>query len=447
MIRSLHFRLLLAFTIVIFVAIGAVSVFVARSATSEIHQYQRSSNETRSARVQFVLTQIYVQRQGWSDIQPFVEQLSTLYGQRVVLADGGGKIVADSSRSLLGKQNDPRWAASGQLLRRGPVVIGTVYVNPEANDDSVQSLVSSVNRFLVLGGLMAVAAAMVFTFFLSRRISAPVHAIAAAARRMGQGDFKHRVTVRGNDEIAELGRSFNLMADDLARAETLRRDMVSDAAHELRTPLSNIRGYLEAFRDGVAQPDAAAIQSLHEEAVAMTKLLDDLQELSLADAGKLDLFLQPQDVNECVKGAAVAIQPRLDNSGLSLNLDLASELPLCLIDSRRIGQVLRNLLANAVTHTPRGGVITVSTREIGGYAEVAVSDTGEGIPAEYLPHVFERFYRVDRSRNRETGGSGLGLTIVKRLVEAHGGTVKVQSEVGKGSRFSFNMPEAVGKLA
>ena len=186
MIRSMQFRLLVAFTLVVLVATGAVSFFVARNAGSEIQQYQRLSDETRSSRAEYLLAQIYFQRQGWTDIQPFVEQLGTLYGQRVVIADNSGTVVADSAGGFLGKHDDPRWAASARPLRRGGAQFGTLYVNPEAlsPNDSVQNLAASINRYLLWGGLMAIGLATLLTFWLSRRISAPVHAMTKAVRRL-----------------------------------------------------------------------------------------------------------------------------------------------------------------------------------------------------------------------------------------------------------------------
>jgi signal transduction histidine kinase len=321
---------------------------------------------------------------------------------------------------------------------------GTLYINPEAASEadsiSVQSLANSINRFLLWGGLLAVGVAMVFTSFLSRRMSAPLRALTSAAKRVGQGDFSQRVNIRGKDEVAELARTFNSMANDLTRAEELRRNLVADAAHELRTPLSNIRGYLEAVRDGLMQPDASTLHSVYEEVLLLSKLIEELQDLSLADAGELKLFCQPEDISELIQKAAGAVQPAIKAKGLSLTVDLADRLPLCHVDSHRIGQVLRNLLDNAVAHTPAGGAIAITAGEQGSWVEVAVADTGEGIPPEDLPNIFERFYRVDKSRARATGGSGLGLTIAKRLVEAHGGKIGVQSEPGKGSRFAFTIP-------
>jgi two-component system sensor histidine kinase BaeS len=279
-----------------------------------------------------------------------------------------------------------------------------------------------------------------FTFFLSRRISAPIKALTLASKRLGQGDFSQRVNINDKSEVGELAQTFNSMASDLERAEKLRHNLVADVAHELRTPLSNVRGYLEAVHDGVIKPDADTIRSLNEEAILLSRLVDDLQELSLAEAGELKLVCQAEDIAELINQTVAVVQPQAVAKGLSLSIDLPDKLPVVNIDSQRIRQVLRNLLENAVTHTAKGDAITVSVRQQGSWVEVSVADTGEGIPNEDLPNIFERFYRVDKSRARATGGSGLGLTIAKRLVEAHGGKIEAQSEPGKGSRFSFSVP-------
>jgi signal transduction histidine kinase len=232
------------------------------------------------------------------------------------------------------------------------------------------------------------------------------------------------------------------MAADLEYAEQLRRNMVADVAHELRTPLSNIQGYLEAIRDGMVEPTAAAIRSLTEEAFLLSRLVNELQELSLAEAGELKLVYQAEDIIDLVRQGVTPWEPQLRAREISLSLVLPDDLPAINIDWQRVSQVLHNILENAVAHTPKGGTINVAANAKGKWVEVSVSDTGEGIPAEDLPHIFERFYRVDKSRARATGGSGLGLTIAKRLVEAHGGAITVQSKLGKGSRFSFTLPVA-----
>jgi signal transduction histidine kinase len=326
----------------------------------------------------------------------------------------------------------------------GNELIGTLYLTPKSSSEvdiaSARILYLAIGRFFLWGGLVAVAIAVAITFFLSRRILAPVKALTSVARRLGRGDFSQRVQVKDKGELGELARAFNTMASDLEHTEKLRRDMVADVAHELRTPLSNLRGYLEAIRDKVIKPDAKTIRSLNEEAMLLSRLVDDLQDLALAEAGELKLVCQTEDVSELVNQTVTAMQAQAVAKGLSVSIDLPDRLPPVSIDYHRISQVLRNLLENAVAHTAQGGVITVAAKQQDNWVEVSVTDTGEGIPADDLPNIFERFYRVDKSRTRATGGSGLGLTIAKRLVEAHGGKIKVQSELGKGSCFSFTIP-------
>jgi signal transduction histidine kinase len=235
-------------------------------------------------------------------------------------------------------------------------------------------------------------------------------------------------------------QAFNSMAGDLERAEKLRRNMVADTAHELRTPLSNIRGHIEAFRDGVVEPDEAALRSLDEEVTLLARLVDDLQELALADAGELRLVRQADDISAPIDQAVAAVKTKAAAKGVAVSIQLPDKLPPVYVDAQRINQVLLNLLENAVAHTTKGGSIMVGARQQDSWVEISVTDTGEGIPPEELPNVFERFYRVDKSRARATGGRGLGLTIAKYLVEAHGGQIRVQSEPGKGSLFSFTVP-------
>jgi signal transduction histidine kinase len=283
--------------------------------------------------------------------------------------------------------------------------------------------------------------AAVVTFLLSRRILSPVESLAQAARRVSHGDFSQRVKANSKDEFGELAIAFNAMAEDLERTERLRRNLVADVAHELRTPLSNIQGHVEAIRDGLLPAEPATFDSIYEEVLLLARLVEDLQELTLAEAGQLTLLRQSADVVEIARRAAVAAQPPAEARGLTIETDFPPQQAIAEVDPERIGQVLRNLLSNAITHTSEEGHITVSLKDEDHELRVTVADTGGGIPPEDLPYVFERFYRVDRSRVRATGGAGLGLTIARRLVEAHGGTISVESELGKGSRFTFTLPK------
>lgn len=444
MIHNLNFRLLLAFALVIIVTIGAVFFFTYQSTRSEISQFGERMELMQARRVEAELSNYYYRQGGWEGIQPLVAQWGNLYGRRIILTNNNGTVVADSEGELLGKPYEADVPGTPMSPPWETNAIGILYLgpglSPEIDIASLHIVYGAIGRFFIWSGLVAVAIALLLTFFLSRRILAPIKALTQAARRLGKGDFSQRVKIRDKGEVGELAQSFNSMASDLERAEQLRRNMVADAAHELRTPLSNIRGYLEAIRDGIKKPNASTIRSLNEEAASLSRLVDDLQELSLADAGKLKLSCRKEDISKLIDEAVAAWQPQAVAKGLTLAVKPAGKLPPVNIDSHRIKQVLRNLLENAVAHTRRGGSITVKAWQEGSQIKVSVVDTGEGIPAKDLPNIFERFYRVDKSRARATGGSGLGLTITKRLVEAHGGQIEVQSKPRKGSRFTFTLP-------
>lgn len=443
MFHSLRFRLLLMMIIVMLVAVGTVALFASRAATSEFQRYVEHGGMLRHQRFEAVLAMYYDQSRGWDGVQPLVEQMGQISGERIILADGEGQIVADSGRKLMGQAVGRDWAGPTALITFGGAPVGVVYVSPMGGSGSSASeevFIGSVNRSLLLAVMAAGLAAVLLTLALSRRILGPVEALTAAARRMEKGDLSQRAEVQSRDEVGELARAFNAMADGLARLETLRRNMVTDVAHELRTPLSNVRGYLEALRDGLTRPSPALIDSLYEEAMLLSRLVDDLQELALAEAGQLKLVRQPVALAEIVEQVVSIFQAQTTAKGLTMRADLPADLPPANADPERVGQVLRNLLDNAIAYTLPGGEIIVAARTVGSEVEVSVRDTGIGIASEHLPYVFERFYRADKSRARTTGGAGLGLAIVKQLVEAHGGRVWAESEPDQGSRFSFTLP-------
>jgi len=443
MTGKLQFRLLMAFTLVILVAIGAVLFFTNEATKDEIRRFGEQVDRLRAVRMEAELARFYRTKRDWLGIQPVIEQWGNLYEQRIVLTDPDGTVIADSEDSLSGEYV-PESSGRNLTLPFQTGSIGVLYITPKSSSElsleSLQILFGAIGRYFLWGGLIAVAIALIMTFFLSRRILSPVKALNDAARRLGSGDFTQRVEFKDNSEFGELGNTFNTMADNLEHAEELRKNMVADIAHELRTPLSNIKGYLEATRDGLVKADEDTIRKLDEEATLLSRLVDDLQELSLAEAGELKLLRQPADISDVINQATSMMQTAADEKEVAITTELPEQLPPVDIDAHRISQVLRNLLENALTVTAPGDSITVSAEEQVDCVEISVTDTGEGIPAENLPYIFERFYRVDKSRTRATGGSGLGLTIAKRLVEAHGGGIKAESEPGRGSRFSLTIP-------
>jgi len=426
------------------VTVGTIYFFVSERIATEMEYYKTISSQYLSDQIRSKLYLHYLDEGNWDDVQSVVEALG-VSGTHIILVAANGTVIGDSKREFLGmnytdsQENPLNMTLQGQFL-------GELYISSDPTAEPYVApflrLSASINRSLLIGGSVAIAIALLLTFVLSRRITSPIGALAKAARRLGRGDLSQRVQLQGEGEVAALAQAFNSMAADLEHAEQLRRNMVADVAHELRTPLSNIQGYLEAIRDRVIKPDAATIHSLSEETALLSRLVNELQELSLAEAGELKLVYQTEDITKLVKQAVTPWQPKVTGKEILLSLDLPDNLPLVNIDWQRVNQVLHNLLENAVAYTHKGGTINVAASAKGKGVEVSVSDTGEGIPAEDLPHIFERFYRVDKSRARATGGSGLGLTIAKRLVEAHGGTITAQSELGKGSRFSFTLPIA-----
>ena len=290
---------------------------------------------------------------------------------------------------------------------------------------------------LAVGGVLVVTIAV--TVLAGRRFTRPLRALTAAAQRMRDGEVVARVQVKRRDEIGRLAGAFNDMAAARAQVERLRTDLISDIAHELRTPLSNIRGWLEAAEDGVAEADEVLVASLLEEAMQLHHIIDDLQDLAMADAGTLRLHRETVSVRELFAQVCAAHRARAEAAGVSLVGEADEDLELR-ADPVRLRQVVDNLVTNAVRHTGAEGSVRLSAFADDSGLRVEVADTGTGISAEDLPHVFDRFWRAEKSRSRQTGGSGLGLAIVRKLVEAHGGRVGVESVVGSGSVFWVRLP-------
>ena len=308
----------------------------------------------------------------------------------------------------------------------------------DSADHARQMYDDSVTAVVVAASIVAVLASVGLAIVLARMLARPLNEIGGAARRIADGDYAARVPRDGPEELASLADSFNQMAASLERQESMRRDFIANAAHELRTPLTNLQGYLEALRDGVITADRATYESLHEEADRLVRLSRSLDALAEGDAGASPPTPIELDLATAVRSAIELAAPAIERAGLRLETDIPAALP-ARADPDRLAQVLANLLSNAVRYTPAGGSITVRVERRPADVLISVVNTGDGIPPEDLDRVFERFYRVEKSRDRARGGAGIGLAIVKQLVEQGGGRVGAESQEGL-TRFWFSLP-------
>ena len=303
---------------------------------------------------------------------------------------------------------------------------------------------ASFNEALTYAALAASVVAVIVGIMLSRRVIAPVRAMMNASQRIAEGSYEERVQVQSADELGQLAVRFNQMAEKLEQVESMRRRLIGDVSHELRTPLTAIKGSMEGLMDGVLPATHETYQQIHSEADRLNRLVDDLQELSRVEARAYQLDVRPVDVPSIVQTVSKRLASQFEAKRIALDLDLPADLPRLLADEDRTVQVLTNLVANAIQHTAVDGKVMISAVRVNDEVEISVRDNGIGIPSEHLAHIFDRFYRVDKSRSRRTGGgSGIGLTIAKHFVEAMGGRLWAESDgESKGSVFTFTLPVA-----
>ena len=464
---SLQFRLIIGFAVILGLTMSSVSVYAHYAAASELEAYEAEVAAVREERLEEMINEMLSAGRRGERLAELVEQAGELYGLRIAVADQNGIVIGRTqiapNYAFFGESIEIREGRIG-VNRREPhrdrpkrgaallplmddeIAIGTLAftdAGPEAfvrQEPQAAAIIDSVDNFLLWSGLAAGAAAIAVSMFVSRRTLSPLRSLQTAAERLGTGDLSQRVAITRHDEIGEMAQTFNAMAEGLEQAEAQRRALMADVAHELRTPLANIQGYVEAIRDDVIEADESTIDTLHQQVLHLAHLIEDLRLLALAEAGALRLDPQPASIGDTARRSVEAIRPRADAKHIALTVDAPTDMPLASFDQERIGQVIANLLENAVLHTPEGGAVSVSAETVQSTVRVTIQDTGSGIPSDEIGHIFDRFHRVDPSRTRATGGAGLGLTIAKQLIEAHGGTIAATSVVGEGSTFTFDLP-------
>lgn len=302
---------------------------------------------------------------------------------------------------------------------------------------------NSLINALITAGLAATLAAGVVSWFVSNRIVHPIQALVTLSQRIAGGHYEQRLHLNTGDELAELVENFNRMAASLAETEGMRQRLLGDVTHELKTPLTSIKGYMEGLQDGVLPATPETFQLIHNEADRLQRLVEDLQELSRTEAGQIQLEITTCDPHQIITPVIERMRPQFREKEIELDTTIPDDLPLIRADVDRTAQVLTNLLGNALQYTPSQGHVTVNVTQRGHQLCFSIRDSGVGLASNDLERIFQRFYRVDKSRSRASGGSGIGLTIAKHLVEAQGGTIHAESAgVGKGSQFSFTLPLA-----
>jgi two-component system OmpR family sensor kinase/two-component system sensor histidine kinase BaeS len=474
-VSRLWVRLTLAFGLVVLVAVGVVALLGSFSAGQALRYYVAYSALMPHDTIVDALAAYYEEHGTWQGAGRLLEQaagnqasMMTMMGMRrgmrgamghdavlqFVLADPAACVVYDGVAGNPGRLLSHDERAAAQPISAGGQVAGFLVVTVPRRSTLLgpleEILVNRLRRWLAVAGLAAGGLALLLGLALSRSLTAPLQRLAAAARGIARGDFSQRVQPEGSAELVEVGLAFNDMAAALYESEQQRKNMVADVAHELRTPLAVLQGNLQALLDDLYPLDKAEVSRLYDETRLLSRLVDDLRDLALADAGQLGLSLRAVDAAALVADVGDSLGLAAEAQGVALKLELEEDLPPVMADPDRLAQVLRNLVTNALRHTPPGGTVTLSAGRDEGDLVLVVADTGEGIAPEELGHVFDRFWRADRSRSRdgeaggarERGGSGLGLAIAQSLVEAHGGRIRVESDRDAGSRFTVAIPLA-----
>lgn len=438
---SLRIKLAGAFAALIILS-GAITFWLTKQALHEaFHAFTLQSGIIQAYQLQKVFADHYERVGSWHNIEMSLAMLA--YHANLILADADGSVVLASDPQWVGRKLSKDILAAGVPINVADRRVGTLVAGAleDAFSPLEQTFFDSLNSSIWVAGALAALAAIVLGVLLLRQLTVPLRRLAQATEQISLGNTPGlRLPVHSRDELGQLSAAFHRMIERLERSEKLRRQMIADIAHELRTPLTVVQGNLQAILDGVYEATPEVIASIHEESLLLARLVNDLRDLSLAEAGELHLKKQLADIREVIRQTVTVIEPHLESKRIVLTVTLPNDPVLVDMDSQRIRQVLLNILSNAERYTPQGGQIALSAVKSDVEVRVSVTDSGPGIAPEDLPYIFERFWRADRSRTRTTGGTGLGLAIAKQLVEAHGGRIWAESTPGKSATFVFSLP-------
>lgn len=450
--RSVTVKLTLAFLFVSVIGVLLVAVFVRQQTQRE---FDRFVLDRYQIDLLDELSSYYARNNSWDEFSAILIRTPNRPGHAgafpapVTLSDIDGTVVYGGLHHEVGDQLSKAALKQAVPVELSDETVGWVLFTDAGTQlrqaESPESrFLNNVNRAVLLGTIAALTIALIIGVILARTISRPVREVTAATKKVASGDLGFQVPVRTKDELGELASSFNKMSTDLDVANKQRRQMTADIAHDLRTPLSVILGYMESLAAGKMEPTPETFEIMYAKGLHVQHLIDDLRILALADSGELTLNVRPVVPAALLEHTALAHMIQAQEKSIEIRVDAAEDLPEIDVDPDRMTQVLGNLISNALRYTPEGGKIVLSADAGNNLVRLKVSDTGSGIHPEDIPHIFDRFYRSDSTRSQDTedSESGLGLAIAKSLVAAHGGSINVSSTLGERTTFTISLPSS-----
>jgi signal transduction histidine kinase len=442
---NLSAKLALAFVLVALTGIILVAILANRATAVSFQRYLQAGDTQRLQRLADDVGLAFSAQGGWAGVNALLRD--SAIGPE---AGGAGYFlrVVDAGGQVVGSRGGQGRAALDfdqvvPIMANGVQVGSLLAAQAGQGERAAEQFLASVNQALLWAGITAVIIALILGVVLAQQLTRPLRRLTAATQAVAAGDFSQQVPITSSDELGDLARDFNQMARALELSEMQRQQMLADTAHDLRTPISIMRSHLEAMLDGVFEPTPENLAVVHEETLQLSRLVEDVRTLSIAEAGQLPLALQPVDLAELAASAAAAFAPLAEADGITLTVATTST-PCVSGDPARLQQVLANLIANALRYAPQGGsaapAVHITVSAAIGEAAVSITDNGPGLSSAQQAHVFDRFWRSDAARSRDQGGSGLGLAIARSIVQAHGGSIAVSGEPGVGTTFTITLP-------
>ena len=447
--NSLVFKITVSFSVVLVGTLLSLGVYLQHVAKIESENIQNEYNQLKVERIQRLLDSITsTQPMNLRDVQRKLMDYSKISGANIKLYDENNIEVFDTSKGLNVKNNNRNpifkvipTSLGGMIVEVNQpnlVSIQAISASDTQEDQLIQTdppisnIVNQVVKSIAIIGILSIMTSIAIIWIISRRTLNPITNIVNTSKYLSKGDFTKRIDQSVSGELSEIVTAFNYMASELQKLDEQRKIMIADIAHELRTPMTNLKGYIEGWSDGIIKPDNETLKILDYQVNTLSKIIDDLSTLSLAESGMLSLNISEFELNNKISEIINNFKLRSQSQNININNNITPDITIN-YDPQRFTQIVTNILNNSILATDDGGIISFSTSTNNNNLLLKISDNGTGIPKDELPYIFDRFYRTDKSRNRQSGGSGLGLSIVKYLIESHNGTIKINSELSKGT--------------